>query len=132
MISIDIIAYTLAKGAASKMVEGIVTGVIHQGTVPTYFALPTGLDPSDSGKTWQNQEDGLFYVWNGSSFPPSGKGINIAGSQGEKILLQVDGSKLQYKYASDAEWTTLIDFYVDMQLDQVALLITEILWGMVD
>lgn len=57
-------------------------GIALSGTVATYAGLPTGLGPSDAGKAWYVDADGLIYVWSGTAFPASGSGISVTGPTG--------------------------------------------------
>lgn len=50
-------------------------------TVNTYADLPT-LSAADAGYTAYNQDDGMLYVWDGSSWPAEGNGAHIQGPEG--------------------------------------------------
>lgn len=60
------------------------TGISVDGTVATYADLPTGLGPDDDGKGYYVEADGKLYIWNGTSFPANGDGVQIQGPQGPK------------------------------------------------
>ena len=60
------------------------TGISVDGTVATYADLPTGLGPDDNGKGYYVEADGKLYIWNGTSFPANGDGVQIQGPQGPK------------------------------------------------
>ena len=57
-------------------------GIEVSGSVSTYENLPTNLTPEDNGKGYYVEEDGKLYIWNGSSFPSKGNGVQIQGPQG--------------------------------------------------
>ena len=68
-------------------------GIQIAGTVATYSALPTTLGPSDAGKAYLVDADGLLYIWDGSQFPASGSGVEFRGDDGRGITnAAVDGS----------------------------------------
>lgn len=58
-------------------------GIEIAGSVATYAALPTGLGPSDAGKGYLVQADGLLYIWSGTAFPTNGNGVAFKGDPGE-------------------------------------------------
>lgn len=60
------------------------TGISVDGTVATYANLPTNLGPDDDGKGYYVEADGKLYIWNGTSFPANGDGVQIQGPQGPK------------------------------------------------
>lgn len=47
-------------------------------TVADYSSLPTGLDGSNVGEIYITQDDGMGYIWDGSSFPAQGQGLNLS------------------------------------------------------
>lgn len=59
-------------------------GIEISGSVLTYDDLPTDLGPADSGAGYLVQSDGKLYIWTGTSFPPSGSGVEFRGPQGPK------------------------------------------------
>ena len=60
------------------------TGISIDGTVATYADLPTNLGTEDDGKGFYVEADGKLYIWNGTSFPADGNGMQIQGPQGPK------------------------------------------------
>ena len=60
------------------------TGISIDGTVATYADLPTNLGLDDDGKGYYVEADGKLYIWNGTSFPADGDGVQIQGPQGPK------------------------------------------------
>ena len=60
------------------------TGISIDGTVATYADLPTNLGSADDGKGYYVEADGKLYIWNGTSFPVDGNGVQIQGPQGPK------------------------------------------------
>ena len=59
-------------------------GVEIAGSVATYANLPTTLGPDDAGKGYYVEADGKLYIWNGTSFPADGSGVQIQGPKGDK------------------------------------------------
>ncbi|WP_026196270.1 collagen-like protein [Corynebacterium lubricantis] len=57
-------------------------GIEIAGQVATYANLPTNLTAADAGKAYIVDADGDLYVWTGTSFPPSGSGVDFVGPQG--------------------------------------------------
>lgn len=62
------------------------------GSVATYADLPTGLGEADTGKGWMTDDTGLLYVWNGTSFPAQGAGLDIRGPQGPQGIQGTPGA----------------------------------------
>lgn len=52
------------------------------GQVNTYADLPAGLTEAHAGDGYLVDADGLLYVWNGTSFPADGAGVEFRGPQG--------------------------------------------------
>ena len=75
-ISID------ATDPAVPVISSTVASLALSGRVATYSALPTGLGPSDSGKAYLVDADGLIYVWSGTSWPASGAGLKVSSNSG--------------------------------------------------
>ena len=59
-------------------------GIEIAGSVTTYANLPTGLTAADSGDGYLVEADGKLYIWDGSSFPSNGSGVEFRGPQGPK------------------------------------------------
>lgn len=57
-------------------------GIEISGSVPTYADLPTDLGPGDAGNGYLTQDEGLLYIWDGTSFPPEADGVEFRGPQG--------------------------------------------------
>lgn len=62
------------------------TGIEISGSVATYSALPTGLGPTDAGKGYLVEADGLLYIWSGTAFPTNGNGVAFKGDKGDQGL----------------------------------------------
>lgn len=73
---------TIDENGTIAQISGSGGGIALSGTVATYAQLPTGLGPSDAGKAWYVEADGLIYVWSGTAFPASGSGISVTGPAG--------------------------------------------------
>lgn len=59
-------------------------GISIEGSVSTYANLPTNLTPADEGKGYYVEDEGRLYIWNGTSFPADGSGVQIQGPKGDK------------------------------------------------
>ena len=57
-------------------------GIEIAGSAATYAALPTGLTAADAGDGYLVEADGKLYIWNGTSFPVNGAGVEFRGPQG--------------------------------------------------
>jgi len=60
-------------------------GIEIAGEVLTYselLDLGSTLGLLDSGRGWFNNDDGLLYIWTGTSFPPEGEGKQFRGPEG--------------------------------------------------
>ena len=57
-------------------------GISIDGTAATYADLPTNLGLEDDGKGYYVEADGKLYIWNGTSFPANGDGVQIQGPAG--------------------------------------------------
>lgn len=57
---------------------------IYGGTVATYTSLPSGLGPQNANTGYVCSDDGLMYVWNGTTFPSLGSGAPFQGPQGQQ------------------------------------------------
>lgn len=57
-------------------------GIEIAGGVPTYADLPTGLTEVNSGEGYLVEADGKLYIWNGTSFPADGAGVEFRGPEG--------------------------------------------------
>lgn len=67
-------------------------GIEIAGSVPTYAALPSGLGSGDAGKAYLVQADGRLYIWDGSSWPADGAGVEFRGPKGDAGTDGSDGS----------------------------------------
>lgn len=68
-------------------------GISIAGSVATYAALPTGLGPTDSGKGYLVEADGLLYIWSGTAFPADGSGVAFKGDKGDQGIQGVQGDQ---------------------------------------
>lgn len=50
--------------------------------VADYASLPSGLDSTDAGKSYEVLADGKLYQWSGSAFPADGAGVPFRGPTG--------------------------------------------------
>lgn len=66
-------AYAAADFANSQKLDF----VDYKGTVDNYAEL-AGLTELENGDAYVNAEDGLVYVWNGTSFPADGDGLDVS------------------------------------------------------
>lgn len=66
-------------------------GISIEGSVSTYANLPTNLTPADEGKGYYVEDEGKLYIWNGTSFPADGSGVQIQGPQGPQGIQGVQG-----------------------------------------
>ena len=66
-------------------------GIEVTGSVPTYADLPSGLTTEDEGKGYYVEADGKLYIWNGTSFPANGDGVQIQGPQGPQGVQGIQG-----------------------------------------
>ena len=66
-------------------------GIEITGSVPTYADLPSGLTTEDDGKGYYVEADGKLYIWNGTSFPANGDGVQIQGPQGPQGVQGIQG-----------------------------------------
>lgn len=63
----------------NPVVASTAASIALSGRVATYSALPGGLGPTDAGKAYLVDADGLIYVWSGTAFPASGAGAGAGG-----------------------------------------------------
>lgn len=68
-------------------------GIEVTGSVPTYADLPSGLTTEDEGKGYYVEADGKLYIWNGTSFPANGDGVQIQGPQGPQGIQGIQGEQ---------------------------------------
>lgn len=68
-------------------------GIEITGSVPTYADLPSGLTTEDDGKGYYVEADGKLYIWNGTSFPANGDGVQIQGPQGPQGIQGIQGEQ---------------------------------------
>ena len=68
-------------------------GIAISGSVATYQDLPTTLtdSPTDRGKGYLVESDGRLYIWNGTSFPAEGAGVEFRGPAGPPGAQGVQG-----------------------------------------
>ena len=66
-------------------------GISIEASVATYANLPTNLTPADNGKGYYVEDEGKLYIWNGTSFPADGSGVQIQGPQGPQGIQGVQG-----------------------------------------
>ena len=80
-------------------------GIEISGSVSSYSALPTNLGTGDAGKAYMNLADGKLYIWDGTSFPPNGQGIEFRGPKGEPGA----ETYMWVQYADDAQGNGMSD-----------------------
>ena len=68
-------------------------GIEVTGSVSTYADLPSGLTTEDEGKGYYVEADGKLYIWNGTSFPANGDGVQIQGPQGPQGIQGIQGEQ---------------------------------------
>ena len=68
-------------------------GIEVTGSVSTYADLPSGLTTEDEGKGYYVEADGKLYIWNGTSFPANGDGVQIQGPQGPQGVQGIQGEQ---------------------------------------
>lgn len=66
-------------------------GISIEASVAAYANLPTNLTPADNGKGYYVEDEGKLYIWNGTSFPADGSGVQIQGPQGPQGIQGVQG-----------------------------------------
>jgi hypothetical protein len=80
---LDDIKSTVLSRLASHTHSGV--GIELAGAVDNYSglaAIASGLGPSDAGKAYINNDNGLLYVWDGTAFPAEVDGVEIRGATG--------------------------------------------------
>ena len=68
-------------------------GISIEASVSTYANLPTNLTPADNGKGYYVEDEGKLYIWNGTSFPADGDGVQIQGPQGPQGIQGIQGQQ---------------------------------------
>lgn len=86
------------------------TGIEIAGSVEEYADLPDDLGIEDAGKLYLVKDNGLFYVWDGTSFPSEADGIDLQGPPGTTLFSELE---------DDPKDNTLLREYLDGKLDTI-------------
>src|SRR5690606_21418699 len=82
-VEVDLSNYDTSSEVDTKIdtaIEGIevdLSLIDYKGTVDNYAEL-AGLTELENGDAYVNAEDGLVYIWNGTSFPADGDGMDVS------------------------------------------------------
>lgn len=88
-------------------------GLQLSGSVPTYTALPTTLDASNTGDAWLTNDSGRVYVWSGAAWPAKDAAPLLQGPAGK------DGAPGQIRFTGTGMPGTIVgaspgDTYLDV------------------
>src|SRR5690625_5115383 len=85
------------------------TGIEIAGSVDEYADLPEDLGNEDAGKLYLVKDHGLFYVWDGTSFPSEADGIDLQGPPGTTLFSELE---------DDPKDNALLSDYLDGKADK--------------
>src|SRR5690625_203457 len=92
------------------------TGIEIAGSVDEYADLPDDLGIEDAGKLYLVKDNGLFYVWDGTSFPSESDGIDLQGPPGTTLFSELE---------DDPKDNALLSDYLDGKADVLNYEITK-------
>src|SRR5690625_356183 len=79
-------------------------GLELEGSVEEYADLPDDLGIEDAGKAYLVEDNGLLYIWDGTSFPSEANGISFVGPPGTSLFSELE---------DDPKDNTLLRDYLD-------------------